>query len=45
MGLSVLTWASSYRNDRLDSDLEMFLIARELTIAASSNTYAFPLSF
>ena len=45
MGLSVLTWVSSYRNDRLDSDLEMSLTERELTAATSSNIYAFLLGF
>ena len=45
MGLSVLTWVSSYRNDRLYSDLEMSLTERELTATASGNIYAFPLGF
>ena len=45
MGLSVLTLVSSYRSDRLDSDLEKSLTALELTTAASSNIYAFLPSF
>ena len=45
MGLSVLTWVSSYRSDLLDNDLEMSSTARELTTAASSNIYASLLGF
>ena len=45
MGLSVLTLVSSYRSDRLDSDLEKSLIELELTTTASSNIYAFLPSF
>ena len=41
MGLNVLTWVSSYRSDRLDSDLEKSSIELKLTTAASSNIFAF----